>query len=81
MLWSFEEREKLINFNECLSGTRFHAAFLLIGRLRYDISLFWVDAFVNWLIKYTRQLKEIHNILSLNQLWSSRLYEIIIIIS
>ena len=39
MLWSFEEREKLINFSEVLSGTRFHAAFVLMGRLRYDIYL------------------------------------------
>jgi len=39
MLWNFEEREKLIHFSEVLSGTRFHAVFLLIGRLRYDISL------------------------------------------
>ena len=79
MLWTFEEREKLINFNECISGTRFHATFILIGRLRYDISLFWIDAFVYWLIHYSRQLKEIHNILSINQLWSTRLYEIGII--
>ena len=39
MLWSSEEREKLIYFSEVLSGTRIHAAFLLIGRLRYDISI------------------------------------------
>ena len=76
MLWTFEEREKLINFNECISGTRFHATFILIGRLRYDISLFWIDAFIYWLVSYSRQLKEIHNILSLNQLWMRRLFEI-----
>ena len=76
MLWSFEEREKLISFNECISGARFHAAFLLLGRLRYDVSLFWIDAFVYWLIHYSRQIKEVHNILSTSQLWSSRLYEI-----
>ena len=76
MLWSFEEREKLMNFSEVLSGTRFHAAFLLLGRLRYDISLRWIDSFVYWLIQSTRKLKEIHNILSINRLWTTRLYEI-----
>ena len=79
MLWSFEEREKLINFSELLSGTRFHAAFLLMARLRYDISLRWIDSFVYWLIHFTRKLKEIHNILSMNRLWRTRLYEIGII--
>jgi len=39
MLRSFEEREKLISLSEILSGTRFHAASLLVGRLRYDVSM------------------------------------------
>ena len=52
MLWSFEEREKLINFSEVLSGTRFHAAFVLMGRLRYDIALRWIDSFVYFLIHF-----------------------------
>jgi NADH-quinone oxidoreductase subunit D len=76
MLWTFEEREKLLCFNECMSGTRFHSAFLQVGRLRYDVSLFWLDAFVFWLIHYSRQLREVHHLLSLNQLWTARLYEI-----
>lgn len=79
MLWSFEEREKLINFSEVLSGTRFHAAFVLMGRLRYDIALRWIDSFVYFLIHFTRKLKEIHYILSMNRLWRRRLYEIGII--
>ena len=53
MLWSFEEREKLINFSEVLSGNRFHAAFLLMGRLRYDISLRWIESFIYWLSYFT----------------------------
>jgi NADH:ubiquinone oxidoreductase subunit D len=40
MLWTFEEREKLIAFIEVLAGTRLHSSILLIGRLRYDISLY-----------------------------------------
>ncbi len=76
MLWSFEEREKLINFSEVLSGNRFHAAFLLMGRLRYDISLRWIESFTYWLIHWVRKLKEIHYILSINRLWINRLYDI-----
>ena len=76
MLWSFEEREKLINFSEVLSGNRFHAAFLLMGRLRYDISMRLIEYFLYWLMHFTRKLKEIHYILSRNRLWISRLYDI-----
>ena len=35
---TFEEREKLINYIDGLTGTRFHAMVLLIGRLRYTIN-------------------------------------------
>lgn len=68
MLWNFEEREKLIYFCEALSGTRFHAVFLIVGRLRYDISLRWISIFVCFLMHFVRKLKEIHNILSVNRL-------------
>ena len=57
MLWSSEEREKLINNSEVLPGNRFHAAFLLMGRLRYDISLRWIEfcvcfRFNKWYVNY-----------------------------
>ena len=79
MPWKSEEREKLINYIEILSGTRFHAVFSLINKLRYDISLFFIDSFIYWLLYYIRKLKEIHNTLSINGLWRTRLYEIGII--
>ena len=80
MLWKFEEREKLINYIEILSGTRFHSILLLVNKLRYDISLFFIDSFIYWLLHYIRKLKEIYNILSINRIWRSRLFEIGIII-
>ena len=79
MLRNLEEREKLIHFSEVLSGTRFHAAFSLVGRLRYDISLRRIDSFVYFSWHFVRKLKEIHNILEMNRLRRSRLYEIGII--
>ena len=79
MLWKFEEREKLINYIEIISGSRLHAIYLLIGKLRYDISLFFIDSFIYWLINYVRKLKEIHYMLTNNRLWRARLYEIGII--
>jgi NADH-quinone oxidoreductase subunit D len=76
MLWTFEEREKLINYIEGLTGTRFHAAFLLVGRLRYEIHLFFIDSLVYWLIHFIRKVREIHYILTSSRLWRTRLYEI-----
>ena len=43
MLWKFEEREKLINYIEILSGTRFYAVFSSINKLRFDIKGLVID--------------------------------------
>ena len=72
MLQKSEEREKLITYIEILSGTRFHAVFSLINKLRYDTSLFSIDSFIYRLLYYIRKLKEIHSILSINPLRRTR---------
>ena len=53
MLQKSEEREKPINYIEVLSGTRFHAVFLLINKIRYDISLFFIDSFILLIVNIT----------------------------
>ena len=63
-----EEREKLINYIELSPGTRFHAIFSLVNKLRYDISLFYIDSHIYRLLYYIRKLKELHSILSINRL-------------
>lgn len=79
MLWCFDERDKLLNYIELISGTRFHLTLLLIGRLRYDIKLIWINSFIFWLIHFIIKLKEILLILSNNRIWRTRLNEIAII--
>ena len=80
MPWKPEEREKLMNTIEVLSGTRFHAIPPLINKSRFDISLFSIDPSIYWLLHYIRKLKEIHQLLTINRLWRTRLYEIGILI-
>lgn len=36
-MWAFEEREKLMEFYERVSGARFHAAFIRPGGVSQDI--------------------------------------------
>ena len=50
--------------------------FILLGRLRYDISLGRINALIDRLIHSTRKLKEIHNILSINPIFKDRQHEI-----
>ena len=74
-----EEREKLINFPEEIPGNRFHAAFLSIGRPRYDVSSRRTDRLPYRMIQFGRKLKEVHNISPKPELRVSRQYEIGII--
>ena len=67
-LRAFDEREKLINFSEEISGNRFHAAFLLIGRLRYDVSLRRIDCRIYRMVCFIRKLKEVFTILPKSEL-------------
>ncbi len=79
MLWLFDEREKLINSISILSGTRFHVSLLVLSNLRYDLSFNWILSFIYWLNSYGWKIKELNILLTINNLWKIRLYEIGII--
>ena len=78
-LWGFEEREKLINYIESISGSRLHNALLAVNNIGIDIekpSLNLLVVLVLWLVvKY----KELSYILSTISLFISRLYHVGII--
>ena len=74
IFWSFEEREKLMEFYERVSGARMHAAFhrpittfvvTLDQLLLADILLFVKNCFTT--------LNEMHNVLTYNKIWKQRL--------
>ena len=79
MLWLFEEREKLINFIELLSGNRLHVILFLIIKLRYDLTINFMIFIIWLLILFIKKLKEIIIILFINYFWISRLLDIGII--
>jgi len=68
MLLFFEEREKIYCLLELLTGSRFHLAFLYIGRNRYDLSLFYIESVMLFLLNFVRRLVELFNILSYNNI-------------
>ena len=77
LFWSFEEREKIMEFYERVSGARMHAAFYrpndinITGiniNLFYDVSIFVRDCF--------KSLTEIYSVLCNNKMWKLRLVNI-----
>jgi len=76
MLWFFEEREKIYVLLELLIGSRFHLAFLYIGRNRFDISHSFIESLLQWLLNFTRRLVELFQTLSYNNIWLKRLHSV-----
>lgn len=77
VFWAFEERERIMEFYERVSGARMHAAFYRPNDIDWtglnyqfflDVSLFARDCF--------KSLTEIFTVLSTNRIWKSRLVNI-----
>lgn len=77
IFWAFEEREKIMEFYERVSGARMHAAFhkpmnlfspQVDANLIQDILLFVKNCYVT--------LNEMHNVLTFNKIWKQRLINI-----
>lgn len=74
LFWAFEERERLMEFYERVSGARMHAAFYRPNEIDWtglnhqfflDVALFSRDCF--------KSLTEIFAVLTTNNIWKSRL--------
>lgn len=77
IFWAFEEREKIMEFYERVSGARMHAAYhkpanlftdVLDQKLLQDILYFVQNCFTT--------LNEMHNVLTYNKIWKQRLVNI-----
>jgi len=75
--WAFEEREKLMEFYERVSGARMHAAFYRPNEVNTKaLSPFLIEDIVEFLRNCFTTLSEIHNSLTYNKLWKQRLVNI-----
>jgi NADH dehydrogenase (ubiquinone) Fe-S protein 2 len=74
-LWAFEEREKLMEFYERVSGARMHANYIRIGGLAQDIPKGLLDDVFAFISVFPRRLDEIEELLS-SRIWKQRLVDI-----
>jgi NADH dehydrogenase (ubiquinone) Fe-S protein 2 len=75
-LWAFEEREKLMEFYERVSGARMHAAFIRPGGVSYDIPMGFLDDLYMFCSQFNTRLDEIEEMLTNNRIWKERLVDI-----
>ena len=77
IFWTFEEREKIMEFYERVSGARMHAAFYRPNEVNMSgISAFLLEDILEFAKNCFTSLNEIHNVLTYNKIWKQRLVNI-----
>ncbi|CAO3661216.1 unnamed protein product [Umbelopsis ramanniana] len=71
-LWMFEEREKLMEFYERVSGARLHAAYVRPGGVALDLPMGLLDDIHLWAEQFSDRVDEVEEVLSGNRIWKTR---------
>jgi len=72
-LWAFEEREKLMEFYERVSGARMHAAYIRPGGVAQDLPVGLCNDIGLFIESFGKRLDEIEEMLIENRIWKQRL--------
>jgi len=75
-LWAFEEREKLMEFYERVSGARMHAAYIRPGGVAFDLPLDLLDDIYVFSEQFISRLNEFNNLLTNSRIWKDRLINV-----
>nr|YP_011008141.1 NADH dehydrogenase subunit 7 [Ecklonia cava]WBP70007.1 NADH dehydrogenase subunit 7 [Ecklonia cava]WBP70042.1 NADH dehydrogenase subunit 7 [Ecklonia cava subsp. stolonifera] len=75
-LWAFEEREKLMEFYERVSGARMHASYFRPGGVSQDITIGLIEDIFSFSAQFGQRLDEIEEMLTDNRIWQERLVDI-----
>lgn len=78
-LWAFEEREKLMEFYERVSGARMHSHYFRPGGVSFDIPIGLLNDIYIFIDQFSSRIDEIEELLTNNRIWKQRLINIGII--
>lgn len=76
LFWVFEEREKLYEIFERVSGARMHSAYVRPGGVDRDLPLGLMDDIYKWTQNCTQVLGEVDDLLTENRIWKQRTVDI-----
>jgi NADH-quinone oxidoreductase subunit D len=71
-LWTFQERERIYNLHEALTGARITTSSTRIGGMMADLPVGWVEALRHFVDTLPRTLDEVETLLTNNQIWIGR---------
>jgi len=70
--WLFDEREKMMEFYERVSGARLHAAYVRPGGVAFDLPIGIMDDIYQFIQQYAQRLDEVEDLLTSNRIWRAR---------
>lgn len=74
--WGFEEREKLMEFYERVSGARMHSSYFRPGGVNQDLPKGLLNDIYIFCDQFNTRLNEIEEMLTNNRIWKQRLVDI-----
>jgi len=75
-LWAFEEREKLMEFYERVSGARMHAAYFRPGGVFEDLPIGILNDIFKFINNFGSRIDELEELLTANRIWKTRLIDV-----
>lgn len=76
LLWMFEEREKLMEFYERVSGARMHSAYIRPGGLFMDIPDGILEDITTFCKGFPQKIKDMESLLTENRIFKGRMVDI-----
>ncbi len=76
LLWGFEEREKLMEFYERVSGARMHAAYFRPGGVAQDLPAGLADDIMKFTTTFPKVIDDIETLLTENRIFRQRTVDI-----
>jgi len=73
LLWLFEEREKIMEFYERVSGSRMHANYFRPGGVASDVQEDLLEDIITFAHKLPRYIEDVEGLLTDNRIWRQRL--------
>ena len=75
-LWGWEEREKLLEFYERVSGARMHAAYFRPGGVAQDLPIGLCEDIFKFTQQFGSRIDEMEEMLTSNRIWKQRLVDV-----
>jgi len=75
-LWAFQEREKLMEFYERVSGARMHSVYIRPGGVSQDIPIGFLDDLYIFAEQFSLRVDEMEEMLTTNRIWKQRLINV-----